>query len=354
MKEKVLNLIVIFAVVILLIEGGRVHGASDADIIPPEVLKQMDPDIREGNRPTIAKIRQSDIFGLRENPKFDEDFVTFDFKTGDLSIVQRNIINNWVRSGANIVYLKDDQITKYSVLLEQSSARSWPDYGRKLLRHVVNTDCKLVSFGISRKGRPGLSNWSSARFNSFPGYEYFSNLPSDSVIIVEGSNGTAVCGMFRLGEGTVYFCNTAHDSDSRRWYLNYMHWALGLGVPGAADTGILGGGSSGLTLKESVKYDAMILKNGDTITGTIENETFKLKTSYSNLTFELSKIAKIVFEGAGSNVDVVRLKVGDKLSGVVQDKKIKIKLVSGTSVEIDKDKVKEIQIRKTKTEKEKD
>lgn len=332
MKKKVLTLIGIFAVVILLIEGGHVHGASDADIIPPEVLKQMDPDIRAGKRPTFAKIRQGDIFGLRENPKFKEDFVTFDFVVSKLSTVQRNIINNWVRSGANRVHLKYGQIRAYYVLLEQV----YVYHGErpvKLLRHVVNTDCKLVSFGKIYA---------------------FKNLPPDSVIIVEGPDGSAICGMFRLGEGTIYFQNIPIGADNRRWYLNYMHWALGLGVPGAADTGILGGGSSGLTLKESVKYDAMILKNGDTITGAIENETFRMKTSYGDMTFKSNEIAKIVFEGAGSNVDVVRLKVGDKFSGVVQDKKIKIKLVSGTSVEIDKDKVKEIQIRRDKTEKEKD
>ena len=44
--------------------------------------------------------------------------------------------------------------------------------------------------------------------------------------------------------------------------------------------------------------------------------------SLAEMTFKISEIAKIVFEGAGRNVDVIRLKVGDKISGVVQDEKV--------------------------------
>lgn len=209
-----------------------------------------------------------------------------------------------------------------------------------LLRHPVNTDCEKVQFSRSYCENPGDKSryWNIC---------CITNLPEEGALIVEAGGGNAVCGSFPLGEGRVLFKSTLSGTDSRRWELNFWHWAMGLGVPGAAETGILGSGSSGLTLNEAQKYDSLVLKNGDTVTGTVENKNFTLKSSYSEIAFETSEIAKIVFEGVGSNVDVVRLKVGDKISGVVQDEKVTIKLVSGTSIEVEKDKVKEIQIRRS-------
>ena len=308
-----------------------VLGAGDENLIPPEVLKHMDPEIRTGKRPTIAKIRQSDIFGLREKPRFEEDFVAFDFSPKELSSVQREIVEKWIRQGSNKVYVEGDQKKTYSPLFEPAKYGGEVAGTRcKLLIHVVNTDCRLDAL-YGRTVSPSCLD----------------SLGQDAVVIIGTDKGQAVCGAFHLGECTVYFRSRPSGTDSRRWDLNWWHWSMGLGVPGAASTDVLGGGSSGLTLDEAVKYDAMILKNGDTITGTIGNESFRLKTSYADLTIKSVEIEKIVFEGAGNNVDVLRMRIGDKLSGVIQDKKIMIELVSGTGVEIDKEKVKEIQMRKS-------
>ena len=72
------------------------------------------------------------------------------------------------------------------------------------------------------------------------------------------------------------------------------------------------------------------------------NDKLTVKASYGSLPFNVDDIAKIVFEGSGSNVDAIRLKVGDNISGVVIDEKITVKLVSGTLIVLSKDKVKEI------------
>ena len=348
MTRMVISIIVVTS---FFMSSGIVFADNDADLIPPEVLKQMDPDIRSGKRPIFATINQGDIFGLRENPRFEADFVRFNFGVSTLSTVQQRIIENWIRTGHNTVHLPDSDIYKYASLLspvkstgqllskKSSEPRSWGNC--TLLRHPVNTDCDKVQF---------------ERHNIYSGsYRYiscFTNLPEEGVVIAEAGGGNAVCGSFSLGEGRIIFNSSVSGTDSRRWQLNYWHWVMGFGVPGAANTEILGSGSSGLTLKEAVKHDAMTLKNGDAVTGTIENEKFTVKASYGDMVFETDKIAKIVFEGAGNNVDVIRLKVGDKISGVVQDAKIKIKLVSGEAVEIDKDKVKEIQIRRSEAKKE--
>ncbi len=341
MTRMVISIIVVAS---FFVNSGIAFAAKDADLIPPEVLKQMDPDIRSGKRPTFATINQGDIFGLRENPKFEADFVKFNFAVSDLSTVQQRIIENWIRAGYNTVYLKDTETRTYASLLSpiksttEGSGGTWATC--TLLRHPVNTDCEKVQFR-------GHSLGGSRRY-----IFCFTNLPEEGVVIAEAGGGNAVCGSFPLGEGRIIFQSSVSGTDSRRWLLNYWHWVMGLGVPGVANTEILGSGSSGLTLKEAVKHDAMILKNGDSVTGTIENGKFTVKASYGDMVFETDKIARIVFEGAGNNVDVIRLKVGDKISGVVQDSKIKIKLVSGETVEIDKDKVKEIQIRRSEAKKE--
>ncbi len=356
MTRMVISIILVTS---FFVSSGIAFAANDADLIPPEVLKQMDPDIRSGKRPIFTTINQGDIFGLRENPIFEADFVRFNFGVSNLSTVQQRIIENWIRAGHNTVYMSDTGIYKYASLLSpvrftdqlrsrSGSSSSGGFVNSTLLRHPVNTDCEKVQFSCSYlKSRP-------SRYDSYYTWAIccFTNLAEEGTVIAEAGGGNAVCGSFPLGEGRIIFQSSVSGTDSRRWQLNYWHWVMGLGVPGAANTEILGSGSSSLTLKEAVKHDAMTLKNGDTVTGTIENEKFTVKASYGDMVFETDKIAKIVFEGAGNNVDVIRLKVGDKISGVVQDAKIKIKLVSGEAVEIDKDKVKEIQIRRSKAKNE--
>lgn len=331
-------LLALITIMMLFVISIETAYSNDADFIPPEVLRNMDPDIRSGKRPTFAAIKQGDIFGLRENPQFKEDFVIFDFDVAKLSTVQKRIVENWIRSGVNRLFLKDKDIETYSTLL--SPVRS----GRtiqtpNLLRHAVNTDCEILTF--ANLGRIYKEKW----IWPFP---CLHNVQEESSMIVEAGSGEAIAGSFSLGEGRVVFQVTVSSTDARRWQLNFWHWAMGLGVPGAADVSIAGSGAadSGLTLETVKKYDSIVLKNGDTVTGIVQNETFTVKASYGTVLFETDKIAKIVFEGSGRNVDVIRLKVGDKLSGIVQDENITVKLVSGTEVELAKDKVKEITIRR--------
>lgn len=107
--------------------------------------------------------------------------------------------------------------------------------------------------------------------------------------------------------------------------------------------------SSGTTSESSTstsEYDSIILKNGDAISGTIINKAWSLKASYGDLNFGSSEIDLIDFEGAGQNIDIISLKLGDKISGVVQNNIINIRLVSGAELKIDKDKIKTIRFKK--------
>lgn len=146
----------------IMLFAGLVLAANDADLIPPEVLKQMDQDIRSGKRPIIETIHQGDIFGLRENPKFGADFVKFDFDVSKLSTVQQRIIENWIRAGQNVVYLANVEVLNYGPLpgpvgcsYNNRCSRNVSDFywvNCTLLRHAVNTDCEKIKFARSYRG----------------------------------------------------------------------------------------------------------------------------------------------------------------------------------------------------------
>lgn len=99
-----------------------------------------------------------------------------------------------------------------------------------------------------------------------------------------------------------------------------------------------------LTDKPAV-YDRIQMKNGDKVSGLIQNDALTIKTSYASLKFSPDKLTSVEFEGAGANLDKVVLRVGDKLSGVLETPKITIKLTAGGDAEIDKDKIKLIRFR---------
>ena len=105
-------------------------------------------------------------------------------------------------------------------------------------------------------------------------------------------------------------------------------------------------GSPFPVLSESSEFDQIILKNGDIITGSIKNDIFTLRTSYGTLQFEAKKIQNINFEGGGQNIDVVILKIGDKMSGVIQEPDIMVHSSTGAEITLDKEKVKDINFRK--------
>jgi hypothetical protein len=304
--------------------------APDTKNIPPEVIKQMDPEIVSGKRPTFATVTQEGIFALRETPRLDADFVRFSFDLAKLTSVQRDIVRNWIRSGHNTIYLESNDLRSYAILFDVE----WADALRKdekLLDHPVNTDCKDFALSYYNSDRKASSAYRLRK------------LPAGLTVIVEHEK-EPVAGMFPIGEGRVFFRGGAYSgTDSDRWVLNYWHWALGLAVPGAADR--FGTSGSATTLTEASKRDRITLKNGDTVTGDIQNDHFSIQTSYGTLKFSRAEIDRITLEGAGANVDILRLKNGDKLSGVVQDRSLIVALSAGGTAELEKDKVKEINFR---------
>ena len=335
------NLVAITCVLLAL--AVSVGHAADEDLIPPEVLKQMDAVIRSGKRPTFATVRQGEIFGLRSQPELDADFVRLSFDPSKLSTVQRRIIEEWIRSGVNRIYLLDNDLILYGSLFSPAVGSRTSVTGDKsrtipanLLRHKVNTDCVQVRFSAKiARDNDNRGPWVAPCLK---------NLPVDSAVIVEAKGGEVLCGSFKLDAADVVFKLSTTGNDSRRWELNFWHWALGLPVPGVAETGITG--ATTLTLAQAAKYDTVVLRNGDTVTGEVQNDTFAIKTSYASLEFHRDKLAKVDMEGAGANLDIVTLRVGDKISGVLETSVIRLKLVAGQETELDKDKIKTIRFRR--------
>ena len=86
----------------------------DNSTIPPNILKQMEPDICSNKRPKIVVLAQNDIFKLEETPKIDADFVQFSFAPPALSTAQNKVLLSWVSAGHNKILLRDGQIATYA------------------------------------------------------------------------------------------------------------------------------------------------------------------------------------------------------------------------------------------------
>jgi hypothetical protein len=93
---------------------------------------------------------------------------------------------------------------------------------------------------------------------------------------------------------------------------------------------------------EYSKYDQILFKNGDTVSGQIQTKAFKLRTSYANLNFETPQIGYIDFEEGSQNSAVMGLRIGDKLSGILEPVSIRLLMRSGAEVKLDKRKIKKI------------
>jgi hypothetical protein len=93
-------------------------------------------------------------------------------------------------------------------------------------------------------------------------------------------------------------------------------------------------------------YDQIILKNGDRLIGTIKDTSFTLNASYGVLDFETKKINNIHFENGKRNIDIVTLRAGDKLSGVLENNSINFLLNSGADITVGKDKIKSVIFRR--------
>ena len=93
---------------------------------------------------------------------------------------------------------------------------------------------------------------------------------------------------------------------------------------------------------EYINFDQILLKNGDTISGQIMTKAFKLRTAYSTLKFRTPQIGYLDFEGTGKSKDIMGLRTGDKLSGVLEVGPINLLMRSGAEVYLNKEMIRKI------------
>jgi hypothetical protein len=93
------------------------------------------------------------------------------------------------------------------------------------------------------------------------------------------------------------------------------------------------------------EHDILELKNGDVLTGTIEDQQLDIQTSYAKATFKKSELASIIFEGDTANVEKLVLANGDVISGFIFNKSFNFILKTGPQVELRREKIKRVGLR---------
>ncbi|MBL1217146.1 MAG: formylglycine-generating enzyme family protein [Planctomycetes bacterium] len=94
-----------------------------------------------------------------------------------------------------------------------------------------------------------------------------------------------------------------------------------------------------LDLKRPSDTDILMLRNGDTLTGTVLNESFSIRTSYAQITLNSRKIAGIDLEGGANNIEAVVTVNNNRFSGFVGDPVFVFKLQGGARIEVRREKV---------------
>ena len=328
MKQTVYMLTLLAILGVIAIESSY---ARYEDTIPPEILRRFDPAIVKGERPRIVRITQPMIWGLRNKPDQGGEVYSFDLDPKKISTVQKEIIRKWVRAGQKILFWGGSEAEKYSVLFADKISWSMVVFWKlSLSKHPVNIDVRDIRF----KQRWGLAGKSHV-LNVYP--------PDTEVIV--SSKGGVVAGRVPYGRGNIYIALMgdlwSKGTDRDRWTLNFRQWMLGFRVPGPSETETRPPATTDVQM-HPVPQDRILLKNGDTISGRLLVQHFTIKTSYADLTFKLEQIESVILEGAGQNVEMLVLRSGDKLSGLVGPESIKVKLAGGQETEIEKDKIKQV------------
>jgi hypothetical protein len=87
---------------------------------------------------------------------------------------------------------------------------------------------------------------------------------------------------------------------------------------------------------DSGAYDTVELKSGDTLTGTLLNNTLTVITPYTSTTLEKDNISEINIDTDNQEHDVITLKAGGLLEGTIDEASLSFRLVSGKIISIEK------------------
>jgi|GEM_PF-6042030 len=113
------------------------------------------------------------------------------------------------------------------------------------------------------------------------------------------------------------------------------------------------GAKAGIEIFRGGEKDVFLLKSGDKLTGTVQNEMFRIQTSYAQLEFPAEQIATVIYEGGANNIERLVVLNGDVFSGFILDPDVTVKLEAGPVMKIRKEKISRLGFRIRANEKEK-
>ncbi len=236
--------------------------------IPERIMVQFDKDVVDGKRPTYASLTQDCIYRLREQPRFNADFVRLDIDLDKLSNSQMGILREWAVGGYNRVMLMGQEIGRYAELFGGRAAlfRSDNDSTARALEmihpHPVTTDCALVTvpfdwreYELSRSYVwEGMTAGWTPRTTVFAYYRDAKNMrPRGPAKYGDRKQHevdrkqdrvyeqVAAYGYFMAGKTQVFFrpFYLATGGDGCRLELNWAHWILGRPVPAIMHTDVI-------------------------------------------------------------------------------------------------------------------
>lgn len=94
-------------------------------------------------------------------------------------------------------------------------------------------------------------------------------------------------------------------------------------------------------------YDTIELKSGDTLTGTVLNDTFTVMTPYTSMTLEKGDISEIRMDSGSENQDVIVLTTGGLMEGTIEERTFSFKPTSGETISLEKERCKHIILKKS-------
>jgi hypothetical protein len=319
--------------------------SSWALAVPPELRQQ----IHETKALLINYENRDVIWDLRPNKNPNRaDYIILELSYDSLESEMVDILREWVRSGKGAIVstLYSSEVFFTDEQLKTKSTRSRDS--RATLRISPNTRHPIIYSVKNIRISTALCHGTRCQVNA---NVIIRQDTSDFIPLLETSNGEIWIAAINYGAGRImvfptYLSNLPCISTNKKldWYdnerfaINLDQWLAGYPVPGTSSSIVAESKYANVT--ES--HDMLKLKNGDTLSGRVLTSSFTLKTSYATLSFKVEEISQITIEGGGSNVDVVVLRIGDRLSGMLQEKIVRIKLPSGAQLNVERDKIKEI------------
>jgi hypothetical protein len=316
--------------------------------LAPEIEAQIQPT----KALTITFDNRSAVWSLRPNVNPNQaDYVILEVEAPKLESDMIDILYQWVQSGKGLLVGVGDGHSTW--LHPHASSLGKPHRtGNQSMRGRPVTIPKLhpICYGISQVNFPSYDFIGIGIVHK----RYFMNQDPTSVLrpLITSQDGLVLLAVQDLGSGRIAWLSGGLVSapimqnrkylgeyDNKRLAVNLDQWLAGYPVPGLTLDG-----QDIAPAQNETALDMVNLVNGDVLRGYIQNEHVGIRTTYAALQFQMKDVLQLGFEGFGNQTDYIRLRSGDRLSGVIGLNEWRLALLSGSMVTLEKSKIKEITI----------